>query len=267
MAVSASHRPIRAVTFDYWNTICVPDDHRFRSHRLSGLRDALGELGLVVTDDDVVAASDGLIELFNRHWAANQQFTVVEAVDYILGRLGAELPEHHVDAVTMAFAHAIEEPPPLAPNIGTALAALRERDVAVGIICDVGMTPSTVLRRYLDAHGLLDRFDHCSFSDEVGVYKPDRRIFEHALAGLGGLSPGEAAHVGDLRRTDVAGAQGIGMVTVRYRAVHDDSPDGDAVAESEPPREGVIDRTGAAPAPEADHVIDDHTELLEALTR
>ena len=118
--------------------------------------------------------------------------------------------------------------------------------MGVGIVCDVGLTPSPVLRGYLDAHGVLDRFDHWSFSDEVGVFKPDRRIFEHALEGLGGVSAERAAHVGDLRRTDVAGARAAGMTSVRYRGVNDD-PDAD----------GEL--------PEADHVLDDHGDLLEAL--
>ena len=78
------------------------------------------------------------------------------------------------------------------------------------------MTPSTSLRRQLERHGLLDYFDHWSFSDEVGWYKPAPQIFEHALAGLGVTEPARAAHVGDLRRTDVAGARAHGLLSVRY---------------------------------------------------
>ncbi len=47
-------------------------------------------------------------------------------------------------------------------------------------------------------------------------------IFRHALDGLGGVDPTEAAHVGDLRRTDIAGARAAGMVAVRYTGVADD---------------------------------------------
>lgn len=241
---------VRAVTFDYWNTICVPDDRRFRTTRLDAIRDTLLELGVEVTHDDVVAAADGLVERFERHWRANEQFTAVEAVDHVLTELGAALPAHHVDSVAMAFSHAIEDPPPLAPNVADALRVLRDRDVRLGIVCDVGMTPSNVLRRYLDDHGLLELFDHWSFSDEVGVYKPHERIFEHALGGLGGIAPEEAAHIGDLRRTDVAGARALGIRAVRYRGVNDDDPAADETDD---------------PVADADHVVDDHTELLDVL--
>jgi FMN phosphatase YigB (HAD superfamily) len=103
-----------------------------------------------------------------------------------------------------------------------------------------------VLRTRLERNGVVDSFDHWSFSDEVGVYKPDPRIFEHAMAGLGVSEPARMAHVGDLRRTDIAGALSMGMTAVRFRGVVDDP------------------RTDANPH-EGDHVIDRHDQLLEAL--
>jgi len=127
----------------------------------------------------------------------------------------------------------------LTPGMAEAIGVLVASGVRVGIICDVGLTPSITLRRALDHHGLLVQFGHWAFSDEVGVYKPDAAIFEHALAGLGGVAPDRAAHVGDLRRTDVAGARAMGMTAVRYRGVADD------------PTEG----------PEGHHVLMDHVDL------
>jgi putative hydrolase of the HAD superfamily len=128
--------------------------------------------------------------------------------------------------------------------VAEALAALSERGIRLGIICDVGFTPSPVLLRHLERHGLLEYFDHWSFSDEVGVYKPHPRIFQHALAGLGGFEPGRCVHVGDRRRTDVAGAQALGMRAVRITSVFEDEPD---------------------QGPSGDVVISSYKELLQAL--
>ena len=86
----------------------------------------------------------------------------------------------------------------------------------------MGITPSRTLRPFLDGHGLLGYFDHWSFSDEVGVFKPDPVIFEHAMSGLGVDDPADLAHVGDLRRTDIAGANAMGITSVRYAGVFDD---------------------------------------------
>jgi hypothetical protein len=106
----------------------------------------------------------------------------------------------------------------------------------------VSFSPGRVVRRLLDRAGLLALLEVQAFSDEVGVPKPERRIFERALAGLGS-APGAALHVGDLRRTDVAGARELGMRTVRIRHHHDDCSD----------------------HPEADHVADTHAALRDLL--
>ncbi|HXM55474.1 MAG TPA: HAD family hydrolase [Candidatus Dormibacteraeota bacterium] len=47
-------------------------------------------------------------------------------------------------------------------------------------------------------------------SAAVGIEKPDPRIFDFALAACG-LGPGSVVHVGDSRRTDVAGALAAGI--------------------------------------------------------
>src|SRR2546423_136578 len=102
------------------------------------------------------------------------------------------------------------------------LESLKTSGARLGIICDIGLTPSPVVGELLERHGLLGFFDGMSFSDEVGHYKPARAIFEHALASLGGVPPEHAAHVGDRRRTDVGGALAIGMTAVRYNGVYED---------------------------------------------
>ncbi|OGL46900.1 MAG: hypothetical protein A2161_04980 [Candidatus Schekmanbacteria bacterium RBG_13_48_7] len=80
----------------------------------------------------------------------------------------------------------------------------------LGIVSDTGMTPGRVLRKLLQKNNILDYFCCFSFSDEVGYYKPDSRIFHHALSCLG-VAPGEACHIGDFIHTDIRGAKQIGM--------------------------------------------------------
>ena len=77
----------------------------------------------------------------------------------------------------------------------------------------------------MEGFGLLRFFDHWSFSDEVGCFKPFPPIFEHAMAGLGVDDPGAIAHVGDGRRTDVAGALAMGMIAVRATWFADRPPE------------------------------------------
>lgn len=53
-------------------------------------------------------------------------------------------------------------------------------------------------------------FEHLVYSFEVGVRKPDKRIFEHA-AKLFGVTPEECIMVGDSMSSDVEGALSAGM--------------------------------------------------------
>jgi len=64
----------------------------------------------------------------------------------------------------------------------------------------------------------------------VGCKKPDPRIFQAALDGLG-VSSGETVFVGDSLRRDMAGARAMGMRHVWLRAGSEDAPccPGDAV--------------------------------------
>jgi HAD superfamily hydrolase (TIGR01509 family) len=69
------------------------------------------------------------------------------------------------------------------------------------------------VRAVLDAVGLVSHLDFVLDSGEVGVEKPDPRIFELALA-RAGVAPGEAAYIGDLYTIDARGAGAAGLRAV-----------------------------------------------------
>ena len=119
----------------------------------------------------------------------------------------------------------------------------------IGIICDVGLTPSRTLRRYLDGHGLLEFFDHWSFSDEVGTFKPDPAIFRHALAGLG---------VDDRRGRPTSATSAEPTSRARKRSA---SPRCATRACSTIP----VQPSDGTDQIEGDHVLADHAELPAAL--
>jgi HAD superfamily hydrolase (TIGR01549 family) len=122
------------------------------------------------------------------------------------------------------------------------LAALQSHGIRLGLVCDTGFTPGRVVAERLEECGLAEYLEVLCFSDEVGVPKPGHEIFAKALANLG-VRPPEAMHVGDLKRTDIAGAHDIGMHATRFRGVHNDKTD----------------------ATEAEVVIDRHEQILEVL--
>lgn len=66
--------------------------------------------------------------------------------------------------------------------------------------------------RILAASGIAPLLAVVADSTCVGCMKPDRRIFEHALAALG-TAPGTTMHVGDSYERDVRAAHALGMRT------------------------------------------------------
>ncbi len=238
---------IEAVTFDFWNTLVheVADKRDDRTHAWSQL---LLNAGYDVDDARLRAAVEAGWHAYVIRWTDNVPFGAAEVIEVVLDVLGiASTSELSGAMLEVVIDPPVDAYPPLNPNVGVTLEALRNAGVKIGIICDVGLTPSPILRRHLQVQGVLDYFDHWAFSDEVGVYKPDAKIFRYALDGLGGVAPEHAAHVGDLRRTDIVGAKAMGMTAVRYRGISDDPvmPD--------------------SPMVEGDHVLDDHADLPGAL--
>jgi HAD superfamily hydrolase (TIGR01549 family) len=90
-----------------------------------------------------------------------------------------------------------------------ALDTLRDAGLRLALVSNA----EPLLRRKLAELGLADRFDHLAISGELGVEKPDPRIFRDALDALG-TSVDRAIHVGDLYEVDVVGARRIGMAAV-----------------------------------------------------
>jgi FMN phosphatase YigB (HAD superfamily) len=239
---------IEAVTFDFWETL-VSERNGGHAEDQGGMRDRhvrawvriLGDAGTPVTEQQVVAAFDRNWEVFHERWYANEPHATEDATDVICGSLGFA-PNGEVRAALLQVFADVGRTAPLhlAPGIEASLRTLHEAGVRVGIVCDVGITPSGVLRDRLDAFGILGAFDAWSFSDETGCFKPFPEAFLHALGSLGIDDPARAAHVGDGRRTDVAGARALGMTSVRYRYFHDAPEDS---------------------GPEADHVVDAHDRV------
>ncbi|HET7120722.1 MAG TPA: HAD family hydrolase [Solirubrobacterales bacterium] len=234
---------IRAVTFDFWNTIARLPPGAMTEARQRAIARACAENEVELEAELLASSLEDVGLHWEEAWAAGRHLYPREGAARLVEALG--VGEAAQEAVAEAFLGAGREVPlELAPDIGEALAALAGRGVRIGIVCDVGFSGGELLRELLAREGLLGYFSGWSFSDEVGAYKPSAQSFEAALRALA-AEPAEALHVGDLRRTDVAGAAALGMTTVRYTGMHDD-----------PDVEG---------GPEAEVVIDSHLDLLGLL--
>ena len=242
--------PPAAVTFDFWNTLIRADDAGIRDRRLAAWLGLLAGEGYEVDEPAIVDAMAHAGRRFDDGWLNNRIYVAHDAVADMVAHLGIDVsPDLQAQLLATITDPDPAHAPQPTPGVGDALEALKLAGIPIGIICDVGLAPSRTLRRHLEGHGLLEYFDHVSFSDEVGVFKPDPTIFRHALAGLGGIDPADAAHLGDLRRTDIAGAQALGIYAIRYIGVYDDPGSAEAGTD----------------AIEGDAVLADYAELTSVL--
>ena len=74
------------------------------------------------------------------------------------------------------------------------------------------------LRDYIAKQGFDDTFDHMVISGEVGVMKPEARIYQIALE-QAGVSPNEAVFVDDFAE-NIEGCQAVGMHGIHFRDPH-----------------------------------------------
>jgi putative hydrolase of the HAD superfamily len=101
-----------------------------------------------------------------------------------------------------------------------ALADIRARGMRVVVVSNWDYSLSEVLEQV----GLGDELDAVVVSAVVGAKKPDRRIYDAALAAAG-CGPAEALHVGDSVVDDVAGARAAGIEAVLLQR-EGEPPDG-----------------------------------------
>jgi putative hydrolase of the HAD superfamily len=251
---------IHTVTFDCWSTLIYEapgqDGASVRAQRLSR-----------ATGAEPAVAAQAFAAAWRLHqeaWHRREMFAAPDMLQHTLQLLGVSFaPDQHArllreleDDILNREIRAIEGAREL-------LAMLRGTGVRTALICDTGFTPGRVVRALLERVGLLEHLQVAIFSDAIGVPKPHARAFASALSALGTTAAG-AVHVGDLRRSDVAGSQAAGMTAVRFRGHHDDGDEAPSA------RAGVIScsAAGCSPPcarPEADVVVETYAELTEWL--
>lgn len=135
-----------------------------------------------------------------------------DAFRALLARYPSDKPYIRQDCIDYYYAHIREhiEPSEEAVEI---LRKLKERGVKMAIVTNITEDLLEHQRRKVEKLGIAEYFDAIVLSAEVGVHKPDRRIFDHAAALVG--VPNEAClFVGDHPVADISGALDAGMEAV-----------------------------------------------------
>jgi putative hydrolase of the HAD superfamily len=203
---------IRAIFFDVGNTLLYP------SPSVSEVcRDILAEEGHVHDLSAIDALMPMVDEYYEDRYRTDDTFWTDEGetsqvwvgmYSLLCQRLGiAEEPQRIARRVYDEFGDPARWR--AYPDVEPAFRRLRARGVRLGIISNW----DSRLASLLDGLGLGELVDTVVSSADVGMRKPDPRIFELACERLG-VEPRHAAHVGDHHYADIVGATAVGMVPV-----------------------------------------------------
>lgn len=225
----------RTVTFDCWSTLLYEaEPGASHSRRVRAVESIASRGGRMVSEAEARRSLDAAWHRHVELWQEGEPSGAPEIARWSLDALRVESSDAAQDLAQALSESALASDVQVIEGACETLEGLAGAGVRLALICDTGFSPGHIVRRLLEREGLLQHLEVQVFSDEVGVPKPHPRAFETALRGLGSR-PEDAVHVGDLRRTDVAGGRGAGMRTIRIRAHHDDAselPDADRVADS-----------------------------------
>jgi putative hydrolase of the HAD superfamily len=191
----------KAVLFDLFHTLAsVSPPRPERGERSVG--EILGVCGdewaRRYHDDDVLGRCVGRVR------------DAVDAMRRVARSIDPTVPDERIAQAVASRRRRFEEGlVDIEPAVLTALDRLRAAGVKTALVSDAGHDDVEAWAR----SPLVSRLDAVAFSYELGVRKPDRRIYEHALAAIG-VDAREALFVGDGGSDEHRGARALGMGAV-----------------------------------------------------
>lgn len=210
---------IKVVSFDLWNTILSGKDSKnFKEYRFTKLEKIFSKYGYELKRDEYYFAIDKTWDVFfNGEWLEKKYTpTTSSSVRTFLSYLSFEnYPEQFfVELVNFMEKSFLDSEVSFIENMDLLIKRLSP-DFKLTLISDTGFTPGKYLREVLKKVGIYHDFSLFIFSDEIGVSKPDRRIFEFVIRYFD-CKPEEVIHIGDIPATDVKGALDAGMKVVHF---------------------------------------------------
>lgn len=211
---------IKAITFDCWDTLLDDDASRDKKKKEYFCL-IFKDHGFPATQDEMNELFSEEAKLFQNHIIEHKKTQNSRArVETILKLAGVQIPISEINKIAdYGDQVALEFRPPVVPGIKDALDVL-SKIYKLGVICNTGWHSARIVRRLLKDYDFPKHFSHLTFSDEAGVAKPHKQIFEYTLEKLG-FEPEEAVHIGDSEYSDIVGAKQVNMRAILFTGVND----------------------------------------------
>jgi putative hydrolase of the HAD superfamily len=221
---------ITAVVLDYGHTIVdfgrteealLQAYREIRERIEAALEIEAPEVGHLI--DRVAGEVDRLVRISYEERRMEELDTLKVFEEVLNAALGVSVPADVVGHIVALDHSAFSNTITVTEENRAAIAELNDRGYATGLISNVTLLPE-LMRADIEALGLAKHLDQMLFSSEVGVRKPDPRIFRVMLERLG-VDAGNAVFVGDRVLDDIGGAKGVGMRAVLTHEFRQEEPE------------------------------------------
>jgi len=236
--VSAPLEGIRAITFDFGNTLVRVGREALREVTERTAREVTSSLGLGAPAAFGVAWAEERERQFRENVPEFREVDLRQRAIRILARLRGVSPPGpadqwddadaaerstpaEIDAIVEAYSRTFTEVMPPVDGVGDVLAGLAARGFRLAILSNWPLADT--VDRYAAAAGWDHLLNGIFVSQRIGRIKPHRAIFDFAANALG-HAPREILHVGDDWAADVVGAHDAGWRVAYLRGHQTDTP-------------------------------------------
>ena len=204
---------VEAIIFDLWQTLIFDNRELGRDRtrlRIEGASRVLSRAGYNFTYEHLRESFRNCYRICHAKHDIGEDYSFDEQVRIFINciedGLLKSLDQTYIDKINYHYAEAFFDfLPPVDPDALDLLNILNKEGYKIGLISNTGMTPGRLFRRYMEDLGILKFFDVLTFSDEVGLTKPSKEIFDITIEQLG-VPRDKVVHVGDHIVNDVVGA-------------------------------------------------------------
>jgi putative hydrolase of the HAD superfamily len=211
---------IKAITFDCWDTI-LDDDVTRTEERKKFFQHVFKENGFPLDDNEFNRLFKEEGKIFQNYIIENRKTpnssmrvdTIARLADVDISDSEKNKIAQYSDNIALQFR------PPLVPLITEVLEQLSSK-YTLAVICNTGWHSGKIVRQLLEGYNLPGYFSHLTFSDEAGIAKPHKQIFEYTLEKIG-FDTRDSVHIGDSEYSDIVGAKEAGMKAILFTGIND----------------------------------------------
>lgn len=208
---------INHISIDFWNTLYDSSNGMQRNAlRNKKLIESIDKYGLSKKNEEIQEAVKASWNFFEKIWK-NEQRTpeTTETVSYLWNYLKLPEDKEEIEKLVFAFEYSLLVYPPKLMDNAKEIIHMLSKNFKISLVSDTGFSPGNIMKELMKDDGILDYFDALSFSNETGVSKPHELAFKKVLEELD-VSAKETLHIGDMERTDIAGAKNLNMFSALF---------------------------------------------------